>query len=455
MTFVAAVLMLQMGPNAWKAKGEKLLQLQRFQEASEAFSNAAAGYEKTGDPNAAKILRERSQRYYSTVELYAEEPVQPTTGAKYEPASGMYLGANIEREDATHAPAKFNELVGKKHAMYFMYRRYGEAFPYLFADELKKAGAALQIAWEPDSLDDVVDDDYLTDFGDAIKKSGIPVFLRFASEMNGSWVPYTGNPTLYKEKFRLVANRVRAIAPNAVMVWSPNAIPEKPIDDYYPGAEYVDWVGVNFYSVMYNDADRARAADWRFPTDSIDYVYNKYSPAHPIMISEWAASHRSSIDADDRPDFAEAKIREFFRTVPLKYPRLKCASWLSFNALKYARSDRQLNNYSLLDNSAVGDSYRKEIDDSYFLSQVGSTDDVRWKKVDTDLVNRPGRKLRVFFRSYDHGASIQVEDSTGSTKTFGTNVPEFEVGDSARYVDVSLLDSNGKPILKKRFSFKI
>lgn len=454
MTFVATVLMLQQGPNAWKAKGEQLLRVERFQEASDAFQQAANGFEKTGDPNAAQILRERSQRYSSSLELFAQDPIGQSVGAKYEPASGMYLGVNIEREDNAKNPAMFNDLIGKKHAMYFMYRRYGESFPYRFADDLKKNGAALQIAWEPDSLNDVQDDEYLAEFGTGIKKSGIPVFIRFASEMNGSWVPYTGNPTLYKQKFRLVSSRLKELAPNAVMVWSPNSMPEKPIDDYYPGKEYVDWVGVNFYAVMYNDADRARAADWKYPTDSIDYVYNKYSPNHPIMISEWAASHRSNIDANDRAEFAEQKIREFFRTVPVKYPRLKCASWLSFNALKYARTDRQLNNYSLLDNSVVGEAYRKEIENPYFLSQVGGTDSNRWKKIDSDLVNRDGRKLRVFFRSYDHSASIIVADSLGNAKNYGNDLPEFEVPDKAKYIDVSLMDSKNRVIIKKRFNFK-
>ena len=218
MTFVAAVLMLQQGPNAWKARGEKLLVMEHFQEASDAFMQAADGFDKTGDPNAAQILREKGQRYMSTVELYAQDPCEPAVGAKYEPASGMYLGVNIEREDNAKTPSVFNKYVGKNHAMYFMYRRYGEYFPYLFAADLKKNGAALQIAWEPESLNDVKDDEYLEEFATGIRKSGIPVFIRFASEMNGSWVPYTGNPTLYKEKFRLISSRLKEMAPNLSLI---------------------------------------------------------------------------------------------------------------------------------------------------------------------------------------------------------------------------------------------
>lgn len=439
------------GPNAAKARGEKLVELERFQEASESFGIAAVGFDKIGDTNAAQILREMSSRYGSVLELYTQEPIKQSSRAKFEPESGMYLGANIERETAARTPAAFNKAIGKDHAMYFMYRKYGVAFPRAFAADLKRAGASLQLAWEPDSLSVVQDDQYLATFSDDIRKSGIPVFVRFASEMNGSWTPYSGNPLLYKEKFRLVANRVREIAPNAAMVWSPNAIPEKPIPDYYPGADYVDWVGVNFYSVMYNDGDRYRAADWRFPTDSIDYVYNRYSAAHPIMVAEWAASHRAAIDSSDRPEFAQQKIREFFLTVPVKYPRLKAASWLSFNAMIFAKGDRQLNNYSLFDNPPVAEVYREQIKDPYFLSQIGSSCNFSWKKVTSETMQRPTSEVRFFARSYDPQFRIKVIDSLGGTNTFSKGQTQFSLPTAAKWIESSLIDSKNRTVLKRRF----
>lgn len=422
-----------------KAKADSLLAQGKFQLASEMYFKSADAFDKKGDPNAAKVLRERAQRYQTTVEIYEAIPAQSQSLARGEPISGMYLGANIEREEATRDAQAFNNLIQKRHAMFFMYRRYGVAFPMALAKKLKDARASLQIAWEPDSLSNVQDNSYLRTFAEDIRKSEIPVFVRFASEMNGSWVPYHGDPETYIQKFRLVSQIIRNTAPNAIMVWSPNCIPEQPIPSYYPGAEFVDWVGVNFYSVMYNDADRAREASWRFPTDSIDFVYKRYSSKHPIMISEWAASHRSILDDFDKPDFAARKIKEFFSTVPLKYPRLKAASWLSFNALKYAKYDRQLNNYSLFDNDLVAKSYSIAIQEPYFLSQIGSSFGLQYQKVNASKV-KPGAKVKIFLRSYDPDATVQI-NGKGSYK-LGS-----EVELSSAIKSINVIGKSGKPIL--------
>ncbi|HLO98304.1 MAG TPA: glycosyl hydrolase, partial [Fimbriimonas sp.] len=438
------------GPASWRQKADAYLAKQQYQLASEAYAKAADGYDKTGDRNAGIVLREKSRRYGTEFELYTGAPATAAKLARGEPASGMYLGANIEREEAARNASTFNKLVEKNHAMFFMYRKYGVDFPVKLAQELKRENASLQIAWEPESLHHVNVDAYLTKFAKAIKDSEIPVFVRFASEMNGPWVRYHGDPALYKEKFRLLSTYVRNIAPNAIMVWSPNCMPEKPIPDYYPGADVVDWVGVNFYSVIYNDGDRARAADWRFPTDSLDFVYNRYSKDHPIMVSEWAASHRAAIDSFDKPEFAHQKMREFFRTVPLRYPRLKAASWLSFNALKYARGDRQLNNYSLFDNPDVIGVYKQEIGDSHFLSSVGESADLQWRKLIAGAKAKRGDSYRIFLRCYDPKATISADFGMGGP------VNNLELGSTvtvlpqAKQAIFTIRDSGGRTVMTRK-----
>ena len=49
----------------------------------------------------------------------------------------------------------------------------------------------------------VRDDAYLRRLADDMKKSGAKIFLRFASEMNGTWTVYQKNPKQYREKYRL------------------------------------------------------------------------------------------------------------------------------------------------------------------------------------------------------------------------------------------------------------
>jgi hypothetical protein len=304
------------------------------------------------------------------------------THAKLEPVYGCYTGAFIDHEDSIHGTYRdeyetwrrdasaFNHLTGVHHAIFFMYLGYGRSFPAKFVRHMNDNGAAAQIAWEPDSLSQVQDDEYLHDFAKEAKASHTPIFLRFASEMNGDWVPYNGDPAKYIEKFQLVAKVMHAEAPNVAMVWCPFETPVRTMADYYPGSSFVDWVGINIYSVPFWDNDPKRGAEWRNPADSLRFVYNKYAEKHPIMICEYAASHRSSLDKVERADFARTKIGELYASLPRIYPRVKAVCWLSMNAIKHAIPGRQSNDYSLLGNDWVRQRYQEVADDPYFLGAV-------------------------------------------------------------------------------------
>lgn len=321
-----------------RARADRLVAAKRYSEASAAFLEASRRYGALGDPNAAQILRDYSRRYRTDAILYVDDAPQPTgTLARLEPTAGCYLGANVEREDgANRDPATFNRRIGRDHALFFIYRSFGRPFPADYARSLRRLGAGLQIAWEPKNLRETEDGAYLERFMRDAAKSGIPVFLRFASEMNGNWTPYHDDPAAYREAFRRVAAVAHSVASNVAMVWCPADSPERNLDDFFPGDEAVDWVGVNFYSVLYNDGDRGREAAWRHPEDSLDTIYRKYSARHPMMVGEWAATHQSIVDNISRPDFAMEKIRQFYSAVPRLYPRVKAVHWLSANTIQYA-----------------------------------------------------------------------------------------------------------------------
>jgi hypothetical protein len=353
-----------------RARADRLVVAKRYSEASAAFLEASRRYGALGDPNAAQILRDYSRRYRTDASLYVDDVPQPSGSlARLEPSAGCYLGASVEREDgANRDPGTFNVKTGRDHALFFMYRSFGREFPTELARKLRRIGAGLQIAWEPKELRETEDARYLTSFMQAASRSGIPVFLRFASEMNGNWTRYHGDPAAYREAFRRVAAIAHAIAPNVAMVWCPADSPERNLDDYFPGEEAVDWVGVNFYSVLYNDGDRGREAAWRHPEDSLDTVYRKYSSRHPMMVGEWAATRRSVVP---RPDFAAEKIRQFYSAVPRLYPRVKAVHWLSANTMQYAQGTRRLNDFTLLGEAAVTAAYRESTDEPFYIGRIG------------------------------------------------------------------------------------
>lgn len=432
--------------DAYVASGE-------FSKASEAFRQAANRYRHMGDPNAAKVLEMSADRYKTTIGVYFDRNVPPVLSfvrAKFEPVNGCYLGANIEREEETQDPATFNERVGRHHAIFFMYRRYGVAFPTEYARTLRRAGCALQLSWEPNNLADVNDDEYLRRFAEDARRSNIPIFLRYACEMNGDWTPYHSDPREYVRKFILVAGVMHRYAPNVAMVWCPNEIPEEPISKYYPGADAVDWVGVNFYSVIYNDADIRRPAEWRHPEDALNYIYRTYAGRHPIMVGEWAATHRSAVDNRERPDFAATKIAQFYSSIPLLYPRVKAVNWLSFNAFKYAERGRQLNDYSLFDNRSVAAAYSLSIADPYYLPQVDPDANAPRPTLLPDGIRlHPNDSLSAYIRTYESRPTVTVMlDSWVVTKTHQAGSVSFRIPDGMsagmKTLKIEVHDSRGK-----------
>jgi len=286
----------------------------------------------------------------------------------YEPARGCYIGAYIELDPTVKGDvAAFEKLAGKKHCSYFRYVGYGQPFPFAWVKELKARGQVPHIAWEPNQgLDAVQDDEYLRGWAEAARRADVPIFLRFASEMNGNWQAWSGDPALYVEKWRLVYRVMHQIAPKVVMVWCPFAVPQGSITSYYPGDEYVDWVGVNIYSVKRHDGDPKKIAG-EDPTELLRYVYKLYASRKPIAICEYAATHYCNALKLRCPEFAVEKMRRLYSALPTEFPRVRMINWFSVNAASDNLAD---NDYSVTTDPQVLAAYRDIIASDYFLSEI-------------------------------------------------------------------------------------
>ena len=292
-------------------------------------------------------------------------------GAKFEPLKGSYLGAYIEQDLSLMADKeKFNEITDKEHASFFIYLGYGQPFPKWWVEELKSVGAIPQIAWEPnDGLDAVQDDEYLRSFAKDAAASNVPIFLRYGSEMNGNWSAYHGDPDKYIEKWRLVHQVMKEEAPNVAMVWTVFTFPQANIKDYYPGDDYVDWVGVNIYNVVYHNNDINDYAADEDPLELLDYVYQSFSDRKPIQISEWGVTHYTVTDGNYYIDWAQDKMLRMYNGLMDRYPRVKSVYYFNVNNLANAPVDRRINNYSLTANEVILDTYKQVISDDYYLSE--------------------------------------------------------------------------------------
>ena len=248
--------------------------------------------------------------------------------------------------------------------------RYSGIESYFRTDLAKKAkeqGAALQVAWEPlGGLDQVVDDDYVRKFAREARATGIPIFLRFAGEMNGEWVPWYGDPEKYKEKFRLIHDIMEVEAPNVAMVWSPNFFPYDNIDPYYPGDEYVDWVGTSLYMFPFTQGKENLGGN---PIGYLKPIYEKYSHK-PIMISEGAAAHKDHDDNRDYSKWAVGQIGNMYGFLPRMFPQLKAITYFNSNNESTTEYDKQPNNYDLGTNPLIESTYERLIQSPYLLDTL-------------------------------------------------------------------------------------
>ncbi|MEO6908907.1 MAG: glycosyl hydrolase [Abditibacteriaceae bacterium] len=359
---------------AYRELADIYLNLGCYDEAAATIRAEAAQYRKKNLIDAAIVKEQIAARYTTDLRLFVDRvPTIPEqkalfTGVPVEPASGCYIGAFVENK----TPQEWAQITGKTHSSFYIYRHYTDTFPRQWAESVKAAGAIPQIAWEPRSLNEVHDDEHLHQFARDCADFDWPIIIRFASEMNGNWTSWHGNPKLYKEKFRLIHRVLHAQAPKVAMLWCVNNPPLGNIADYYPGDDGCDWVGVNFYSVPFLENKRDRPAFLDSPLTMLDTVYKMYAAKKPIAIGEYAASHMAALDRVSRPTFADEKMALLYGALPLLYPRVKLISWFDRNTLKHPVPGKTLGNYNIEQNANVLATYQRLIADPYFLSAIAA-----------------------------------------------------------------------------------
>ena len=178
---------------------------------------------------------------------------------------------------------------------------------------------------------DVLDgkyDDFLHKYAADVARFGHPVLFRPFNEMNGDWCNYSAYWTArdcstYVELYRYLYSifEEEGANKNTLWVWNPN---EKSFpnfcwnftDNYYPGDEYVDIVGLTGY----NTGDYYDGETWRSFNEIYDPLYAQMAPQYqqPLMITEFACS---SIGGDKA-----AWIEDMFTQLE-NYPRIKAAVW--------------------------------------------------------------------------------------------------------------------------------
>jgi beta-mannanase len=132
----------------------------------------------------------------------------------------------------------------------------------------------------------------------AVDLQGVPgpILFRPMHEMNGNWYPWCGSvngntPEAFVEAWRHIRSIFRkAESDRLVWVWCPYAhsVPDEPYNEigrYFPGAEEVDWVGLDGY----NWGTSQPWSRWQDFADIFGEGYERLirlAPDKPCMIAE-------------------------------------------------------------------------------------------------------------------------------------------------------------------------
>jgi len=258
------------------------------------------------------------------------------------PTEGLVWGIFDGKAPYDLAPLQKREAeIGKHFDLVMTYRDFSKPFPLAAVQAAAKDNRLTMLTWQPwinGNRTDIVlipdiaagkYDDYIRTWAKGVKAFGQPILLRFANEMNGDWDPwcvwfYGKDHTVYIKAWQRVHRIFTAEgATNAMWVWNPHdrSYPNYKWNDphlYYPGDEYVDWIGLTGY----NNGTSYPGDRWRSFNEIYRDIYAEYTalyPDKPLLITEFASNEVGGDKA--------AWITDTFYQLKTNYPRIKLAVW--------------------------------------------------------------------------------------------------------------------------------
>jgi len=322
------------------------------------------------------------------------------------PEGGCYVGVFPgwgELEDAVTAQqlSELEEMVGKQIAFSPFSSFWGRRQVLGTQLEAMAAYGAVPMLrlmpwgepyWEPEgyqeeySLQRIIDgefDEYLSQWADQLKAFAKPVMVTFGAEMNGDWFAWSGvfhggaeaagfgdpgkadGPERYVAAYRHIVDlfRQREVG-NVTWYFQPNheSHPDEDwnsISAYYPGDEYVDWLGLSVYGAQ-EETD-----EWVSFEQAMDPAYVEImalSEEKPIVLAEWGVAEQPS-KGDKAGWYTEALGK-----LQTRYPRVKIA--VVYHE-RWENGDGTSSNLRIDSSPDALEAYRQGISPEYFVGKVG------------------------------------------------------------------------------------
>jgi hypothetical protein len=222
----------------------------------------------------------------------------PAVHASLPPAPASYLGVFENGSPPSYGPIEeFTQAAGKEPNLIGYYSGWAEPFATSFADSVHDHGVIPFVQIDPTyaSVSGIAEgayDTYLKIYAEAVADFGHPVVIGFGHEMNASWYSWGYHNVLastFVAAWKHIVNVFRSEgADNVTWLWTVQADERGtgPIASWWPGPNYVTWVGIDGY---YSTPSDTFASVFAHTIEQVRTFTDK-----PILLSETAVGRHDN-----------------------------------------------------------------------------------------------------------------------------------------------------------------
>lgn len=296
-----------------------------------------------------QILEDKTSMVgYPEFELYTESDEEQYFGGMFEPKKGVLAGINADGNgDWLHFEKGFFK---NSFAIYSNYIEFDDGQMEIYSPNkrmIRGKDCMLLMPWNTSDITLVYDnEEYIRAMLDEIKSYNRPVIVRYACEMNVSELG--DSPTAYVKAFRFVADIVHEYG--LATMWSVNDMGalNRPYELYYPGDEYVDWIGVSAYAghdfmntapTSKTDAILFGRGDYGWHTNNMKYIMRFLEENNinkPVAISEGGVEsytgYAGAPTSQELDRWGEPRLANMYWYLPMLYPKLKMITYFNVKA---------------------------------------------------------------------------------------------------------------------------
>jgi mannan endo-1,4-beta-mannosidase len=244
---------------------------------------------------------------------------QPAPSAHAQSQPIRYLGVYEPGAPRSYTGIEqFAHAVGRQPNIVSYYSEWGEKFKSSFAGAAASHGATTLVEIDPTNISMAniaagTYDSYLVSFAGEVAAFRHTVIISFGHEMNGFWETWGYHHTLpsaFIAAWRHIVNLFRHRgADNVTWLWQVNsASPQTaPVRDWWPGPQYVTWVGVSGYYYL--------------PANTFDNIFNpvvadirEFTQA-PLLIAETAVGPEAGQTRGIEDLFSGLRLNNFLGLV--------------------------------------------------------------------------------------------------------------------------------------------